>query len=106
MPGLLRGMARTAAVVGTATATRNAINRRQAEKNAMAYSQAMNDVYGAQPQVVQSAPPPPAEPTPAASAATAQTDPVSQLERLAALRDKGVLTEQEFQTEKAKVLAL
>ena len=34
MPGLMRGMARTAAVVGTATATRNAVNRRQADKNA------------------------------------------------------------------------
>jgi hypothetical protein len=44
MPGLLRGMARTAAVVGTATATRNAVNRRQAEKNAQAYSSAVNSV--------------------------------------------------------------
>jgi hypothetical protein len=40
MPGLVRGMARTAAVVGTATATRGAVNRRQANKNAAAYSQA------------------------------------------------------------------
>jgi hypothetical protein len=40
MPGLVRGMARTAAVVGTATATRNAVNRRQADKNAQAYAQA------------------------------------------------------------------
>ena len=105
MPGLLRGMARTAAVVGTATATRNAINRRQAEKNAMAYSRAMNDAYGAQPQVVQQAPPPPS-PEPAAAAQAAQADPVSQLERLAVLRDNGVLTEEEFQTEKGKILAL
>jgi hypothetical protein len=37
MPGLVRGIARTAAVVGTATATRNAVNRRQADKNAKAY---------------------------------------------------------------------
>ena len=42
MPGLVRGMARTAAVVGTATATRNAVNRRQADKNAQAYAQAVN----------------------------------------------------------------
>ena len=105
MPGLLRGMARTAAVVGTATATRNAINRRQAEKNVMAYSNAMNDAYGAQPQVVQSAPPPP-PPEPAPAAPTAQADPISQLERLAALHEKGVLTDEEFQAEKAKILAL
>jgi hypothetical protein len=43
MPGLMRGMARTAAIVGTATATRNAVNRRQADKNAQAYTQAMNN---------------------------------------------------------------
>ena len=35
-------MARTAAVVGTATATRNAVNRRQADKNVQAYTQAVN----------------------------------------------------------------
>ena len=40
MPGLVRGMARTAAVVGTATATRNAVDRRQADKNAQAYAHA------------------------------------------------------------------
>ncbi len=43
MPGLVRGMARTAAVVGTATATRNAVNRRQADKNVAAYSQAVEN---------------------------------------------------------------
>ena len=48
MPGLIRGMARTAAVVGTATATRNAVNRRQADKNYAAYEHA----------AAQSAPPP------------------------------------------------
>ena len=45
MPGLMRGMARTAAVVGTATATRNAVNRRQADKNAAAYAQATQTAY-------------------------------------------------------------
>jgi len=52
MPGLMRGMARTAAVVGTATATRNAVNRRQADKNVAAYSHAMEQT------TVQQAPPP------------------------------------------------
>ena len=61
MPGLMRGMARTAAVVGTATATRNAVNRRQADKNAQAYTQAMNTANAqATPPPQQSAPPPPA----------------------------------------------
>ena len=52
MPGLVRGMARTAAVVGTATATRNAVNRRQADKNVAAYTQAVNTA------TAQAAPPP------------------------------------------------
>ena len=45
MAGLVRGMARTAAVVGTATATRGAVNRRQADKNAQAYAQAEQTAY-------------------------------------------------------------
>jgi hypothetical protein len=49
MPGLMRGMARTAAVVGTATATRNAVNRRQADKNAQAYAHGMDPAYRQQP---------------------------------------------------------
>ena len=56
MPGLVRGMARTAAVVGTATATRNAVNRRQADKNAQAYAQAANNAYPTTPPPQQSAP--------------------------------------------------
>lgn len=52
MPGLLRGMARTAAVVGTATATRNAVNRHMAEKNVAAYTGAVDKAYA------QQAPPP------------------------------------------------
>ena len=99
MPGLIRGMARTAAVVGTATATRNAVNRRQAEKNAQAYSNAMNSVqpqqapppqyYAPPPQEMYAAPPP---------VQASQEDVIAQLERL------GILTEQEFAAQKAKLL--
>ena len=60
MPGLVRGMARTAAVVGTATATRNAVNRRQADKNAQAYAQAEAAAAQVAPPPQQYAPPPPA----------------------------------------------
>lgn len=56
MPGLIRGMVRAAAVVGTATATRNAINRRQAEKNAQAYAHAMSTAEQANAPVQQYAP--------------------------------------------------
>lgn len=99
MPGLIRGMARTAAVVGTATATRNAVNRRQAEKNAQAYTSAMNTAYAQQaPPQEQYAPPPPAVQPPS------QEDVIAQLERLGALKAQGILTEEEFAAQKAKLL--
>ena len=95
--GLLAGMVKTAAVAGTAQATRNAVNRRQAERNVRAYSQAQQPVQGQ--QVVYAAPPPaaPAAPEP-------QEDTIAQLERLGALKNQGVLTEEEFQAQKAKIL--
>jgi hypothetical protein len=90
-------MARTAAVVGTATATRNAVNRRQADKNAAAYTQAMNQAQS-QAQPVE-APPPPAPPSP-------EEDVITQIERLGALKAQGLLTDEEFAAEKAKLLGL
>lgn len=93
MPGLMRGMARTAAVVGTATATRNAVNRRQADKNAQAYTQAMDSA------TAQQAPPPP-EP-----AYYPEEDMITQLERLGALKAQGLLTEEEFAAAKQKLMA-
>jgi hypothetical protein len=93
MPGLLRGMARTAVVAGTATAVSNRVSRRQAERwaaqDAPAYGQ---DPYGAPP------PPPPAP------AAAPGEDRIEQLKELAALRQQGVLTDEEFAAEKAKIL--
>jgi len=95
-------MVRTAAVVGTATATRNAVNRRQADKNMAAYSQAAEN-NAPQQQVVYAAPPP--ETIPAASPAT-QDDVITQIERLGALKAQGLLTEEEFAAQKAKLLGL
>jgi hypothetical protein len=100
MGGLLRGMVKTAAVAGTAQATRNVVNRHAAQKNVEAYSDAMQDVQG---QPVAYAQPAPAAAAPAAAPA-AQDDTISQLERLGALKDQGVLTEEEFQAQKAKIL--
>ncbi len=97
MPGLIRGMARTAAVVGTATATRNAVNRRQADKNYAAYEHA----------AAQSAPPPQQYAPPPQQyyeAPVQQEDVVTQLERLGALKAQGLLTDQEFAAQKAKLL--
>jgi Short C-terminal domain len=87
MPGLLRGMARTAVVAGTATAVSNRVSRRQASR------------WGAQePQYVEQAPPPPAP------AAAPEADPIAQLKQLAELKDQGILTEEEFAAQKAKIL--
>lgn len=124
MPGLVRGMARTAAIVGTATATRNAVNRRQADKNMQAYADAANTTY-AQPAAppAQYAPPPPqyspspqvmppppmtgAEPpTIMPQAPVRRDDVITQLERLGTLKAQGLLTEQEFAAQKAKLLGL
>jgi putative oligomerization/nucleic acid binding protein len=92
MPGLLRGMARTAAVAGTATAVSNRVSRRQASR----WAQQDAEAYPPEPQQYQ--PPPPA-PT------NRGEDPIEQLQKLAALRDQGVLTEEEFATQKARLLA-
>ena len=98
MPGLLKGIVKTAAVAGTAQATRNAVNRHSAEKNVKAYSEAQDAAYAEHAQrVQQTAPPPQAAPA-------AQEDVISQLERLGALKAQGVLTEEEFEAQKAKIL--
>ncbi len=107
MPGLLRGVARTAVVAGTATAVSGRVQRRQAEKYAgrdaqiaadrsQAYQQDMAE-QAPPPQQAYAPPPPPPEPAP-------QVDVVGQLRELAQLRDDGILTEEEFAAQKAKVL--
>ena len=101
MPGLVRGMARTAAVVGTATATRNAVNRRQADKNAQAYAQAEATYV----QTAQQAAPPPPQEEYAAPPPAPEEDMIAQLERLGALKAQGLLTEEEFAAAKQKLLA-
>lgn len=104
MPGLIRGMVATAAVVGTATATRNAVNRRQADKNAQAYAHAANTAAAEMtPPPQQYAPPPPQY---ALAPAAPPEDPITQLERLGALKAQGLLTEEEFAAQKAKILGL
>ena len=90
MPGLLRGMARTAVVAGTATAVSNRVSRRQASR------------WGQQ-DAPQDAPPQYEQPPPAAPG-TGATDPIAQLKQLAELKDQGILTEQEFAAQKAKIL--
>jgi hypothetical protein len=88
-------VAKTAAVVGTATVTRNAVNRRQAQRNVAAYSEAQEAAYVQHAQRM---------PAPAPAAPAPDEDVISQLERLGALKAQGILTEEEFQAQKAKLL--
>jgi hypothetical protein len=94
MPGLLRGMARTAVVAGTATAVSNRVSRRQGER--WARQGYYDDPYAAEPQ------PAPA-PAPVATAAPA-ADPIEQLKELAQLKEQGVLTPEEFAVQKSRIL--
>ena len=96
MPGLLRGVARTAVVAGTATAVSGRVQRRQAEKYAGRDAQIAADRTQAyQQDMSEQAPPPPA---PVAE------DPIEKLKEYAQLRDQGILTEEEFAAQKAKLL--
>jgi hypothetical protein len=94
MPGLLRGVARTAVVAGTATAVSNRVSRRQAAR----WSQQGGSGYG---EPAYQEPPPPAP----APAAAPPADPIEQLKELAALKQQGILTDGEFAAQKAKILA-
>ena len=98
MPGLLRAVAATAVVSGTAQATRNAVDRRQAEKNVAAYGDA------SQQYAQQQAPPPQPVYAAPAPAPVDQDDKLAQLERLGALKAQGILTEEEFAQQKAQIL--
>jgi Short C-terminal domain len=91
MPGLLRGMARTAVVAGTATAVSNRVSRRQANRWAAQDAQAY-------------APPPQQYEPPPARAGNGGSDPIAQLKELAALKEQGILSEEEFAEQKARIL--
>jgi hypothetical protein len=92
-------MARTAVIAGTATATAGAVQRRQAKKNVAAYEDAQSQYD--QTHYVQQ----PAPAAPAAPAAARTEDKLADLERLGQLKAQGILSEEEFAAEKAKILA-
>jgi Short C-terminal domain len=105
MPGLLRGVARTAVVAGTATAVSGRVQRRQASKFADRDAQAAADrTVAYQQDMAAQAPPPVYAAPPPAPAAGPSPDVVGQLRELAQLRDDGILTDEEFAAQKAKVL--
>lgn len=82
MPGLLRGVARTAVVAGTATHVSNNVSRRQARRWSNQDEQAA-----------------PAEAAP-------QDDSYAEIERLAQLKESGVLTQEEFEAKKRQILGI
>lgn len=95
MPGLLRGVARTAVVAGTATAVSNRVSRRQQGRWA---EQEWQGGYAQQA-------PPPGYTVPAPSPpADESADRLAQLERLGKLREQGLLSDEEFAAEKRRVL--
>jgi hypothetical protein len=94
MPGLIRGVGRTAVVAGTATAVSNRVSRRQGERWAAQQPQEYAQPYAAPPAT---APPPAAPPADT-------TDRIAALRELGELRDQGVLTDAEFEAEKTRIL--
>lgn len=99
MPGLLRGVARTAVVAGTASAVSGRVQRRQAEK----FADRDAAIYAERQQAYaqQTAPsyPPPPPPAP-----EAEVDVIGQLQKLGELHQQGILTDEEFAAQKAKLL--
>ncbi len=94
MPGLLRGIARTAVVAGTATAVSNRVSRRQAGR--WARHSAQQAAYEA----------PPEAPPPAVGEGAGAEDQLTQLEKLADLKERGVLTDEEFAEQKRRILQM
>lgn len=96
--GLVRGVARTAVVAGTATAVSNRVSRRQAGRwEQQADAQAYQEQQAAAAYQAQAAPPPPPS--------VSQEDKMSQLRELGELHSSGILTDAEFEVQKAKILS-
>ena len=90
MPGLIRGVARTATIAGTATAVSNRVSRRQARR--WGYD---DEPQQAPPPQQAYAPPPPQQ----------EEDPIEKLREYAKLHDDGILTDEEFEAQKRRLLS-
>ncbi|WP_406364054.1 SHOCT domain-containing protein [Streptomyces sp. NBC_01579] len=99
-PGLLGAVARTAVVAGTASAVSGRVQQRQQQRWGAQEAAAQEEAAAQQQAVQQQTPPaqaaPPAPPT---------DDIIDRLERLAELKKQGILTDAEFEAQKAKILA-
>ena len=97
MPGLVRGVARTAAIAGTATAVSNRVSRRQAGR----WADQEQQQYEQQAPPQQAYAPPPAAPAPAG---LSMDDKLAQLKDLGALHEQGILSDAEFEVQKHAIL--
>jgi hypothetical protein len=95
MPGLLRGVARTAVIAGTATAVSNRVSRRQANRWAAQEQQAYYQEQQ-QPYAYEEAPPP--------APADDMDTKLAQLKELGELKTQGVLSDAEFEAQKQRIL--
>jgi hypothetical protein len=95
MPGLLRGIARTAVIAGTATAVSNRVSRRQGRRWARHDYYHQEQAAPAEPEAAEEEPPPPGD---------SMDDELAQLEKLGELKERGVLSEAEFAEQKQRIL--
>ncbi len=103
-PGLVGTMARTAVIAGTATAVSGGVSRhQQAKAEEKAQAQDYQEQQAAPPPQ-QYAPPPQPEYVTPPPAAPAGDDLLDKLQQLGDLKDRGLLTEAEFEAQKARLL--
>ncbi|MGH2885802.1 MAG: SHOCT domain-containing protein [Solirubrobacteraceae bacterium] len=102
MPGLIRGMARTAVIAGTATSVSNRVSRRQYNRWSSQDEQQQAEQQQAEQQQAAQQQAPPAQAAAAASAGG--DDRIAKLQQLADLKNQGILTDEEFAAEKARIL--
>jgi hypothetical protein len=102
-PGLVGTAARTAVIAGTATAVSGNVQRRQMSRAQQEASEQQQQQAAMQPPQPPPPPPPPAAPAPAPAAGT--DDMIAQLQKLGQLHQQGILTDEEFAAQKAKLLA-
>ena len=95
MPGLIRGVARTAAIAGTATAVSNRVSRRQARRWGYMDEPQQQQQEAYPPPQQAYAPPPPQQ----------EEDPIAKLREYAKLHEDGILTDEEFDAQKRRLLS-
>ena len=95
-PGLVRAAATTAVVAGTAGAVRHRQDQKYARQDQEAYEQQMYKQQMYQQQAAQQA----------AAAAPAEPDYAAELEKLAQLKNQGILSDEEFEAKKKQILGI